>query len=50
MTVDALERLAVSLGWDPWRLFSQDPLPISHPLWALLIKRLARRSRTPICS
>lgn len=36
VTVQALERLALVLGWDPWTLFAQSPPPMSQGVHQLL--------------
>lgn len=40
VTMDALERVAAALGWDPWTLFAQDQQPISRKVHELLLSEL----------
>jgi transcriptional regulator with XRE-family HTH domain len=40
VTVNALERIATALEWDPWELFSNERTPISQSVHQLLIAEL----------
>jgi transcriptional regulator with XRE-family HTH domain len=40
VTVDALERIAEALEWDPWELFNTDRTPISESVHTLLVGEL----------
>lgn len=40
VTVDALERIAAALEWDPWELFNNERTPISQSVHQLLIAEL----------
>jgi transcriptional regulator with XRE-family HTH domain len=46
VTVDALERIAIALEWDPWELFSNERTPVSQGVHGLLVAELtAARDR-----
>lgn len=40
VTLDALERIAAALEWDPWSLFSNEATPISQSVHRLLVVEL----------
>jgi transcriptional regulator with XRE-family HTH domain len=40
VTVDALDRIAAALEWDPWELFNNERTPISQSVHQLLIAEL----------
>lgn len=40
VTVEALERVAAALNWDPWELFSLDRRPISQNVHQLLLAEI----------
>lgn len=40
VTIEALEKIATELDWDPWQLFNSDPTPISQHVYQLLVADL----------
>lgn len=41
VTIDALDRIATALGWNPWSLFASATPPISQQVHQLLVSELS---------